>query len=61
MDLDIRVKLLLTQNRMSAAKGDHATGEAVDLLMPLKIGPVNPTGFIVLEKPSPQLKRSTSF
>jgi len=33
---------------MGAAKGDHALGKPVILLMLLKIGPVNPTGFIVL-------------
>ena len=33
---------------MRAAKGDHAVGKPVDLLMLFKMGPVNPTGFIVL-------------
>src|SRR5450759_5255187 len=33
---------------MRAAKSDHAVGKPVDLLMLLKMGPVNPTGFIVL-------------
>ena len=48
MDPGVRVELLLAQNRMGATKGDHAAGKPVNFLMLLKIGPVNPTGFIVL-------------
>ena len=33
---------------MRIAKCDHATSKPVDLLVPFKTGPVNPTGFIVL-------------
>src|ERR1019366_6628955 len=48
MDLGVRVELLLAQNRMGTTKGDHAVGKPVYLLMLFKMGPVNPTCFIVL-------------
>jgi hypothetical protein len=33
---------------MGTAKSNHALGKPVNLLMLFKLGPVNPTGFIVL-------------
>ena len=48
MDLSIRIELFLAQNRMGATKGDHATSEVVDFLMPFEKGPVFPTDFVVL-------------
>ena len=48
MDLGVRIELFLTQNRMGAAKCDHALDKPVDLPMPFKMGPVDPTRFVVL-------------
>src|SRR5579872_1615971 len=48
VNLCVRVELLLAQNRMSATKGDHAPGKAVNLLMLFQTAPVNPARFVVL-------------
>ena len=47
-DLGVRIELFLAQHRMRRAKGDHAAGKLVNLLMLFKFVPVNPTGFVVL-------------
>ena len=47
-DLGVRIKLLLAQNRMGAAKGDHAAGEAKNFPVLFQTAPVIPARFVVL-------------
>jgi hypothetical protein len=48
VDLGVRIECLLTQDRVRAAEGDQATGEARDLLVPFQIVPGIPARLVVL-------------
>ena len=47
-DLGVRVELLLAEDRMGKAKGDHPTGEPENFPVFLEAAPVIPARFVIL-------------